>query len=284
MFVCVLWERECWEEGQECAYLPLYRMHMGVLRNQTFPLVPPHRIYKPEPPRMPQSVGNTVYGFKKTRKGKGLLKHSIYRPNLQDCDDLWRNNLWTKYQRKKTRELGITSQIKVLITNSAPEFNATQIIWKKKEKQIQISQVWIKKKGRGPRFISVSYDCTSWTIIKMNAWSLATRSWNFNLSHQRSGGTFARNKKTALHSVQWEKAWPSWDNKETWLLSSPKWKVNYLVQIKATRKIWYYMKTSVLVGHKDIDKVMSIHLCWPPVIKTWSMDVLLRTFAVARGD
>jgi len=50
---------------------------------------------------------------------------------------------------------------------------------------------------------------TSWTMMKMNAWSLATRNWNFNLNHHRSLGTFGRIMKTALHSVQWEKAKPS---------------------------------------------------------------------------
>lgn len=55
---------------------------------------------------------------------------------------------------------------------------------------------------------------TSWTRTKINAWSLATRNWNFSLDHQRSGGTFARNTNTALHSVQWAKANPSWHKKK----------------------------------------------------------------------
>lgn len=68
-----------------------------------------------------------------------------------------------------------------------------------------------KRKGEIYHFISAH---TSWTIMKMSAWSLATRNWNFNLNHQRSGGKFARSKNAALHSVQWAKAKPSWEIKK----------------------------------------------------------------------
>ena len=63
---------------------------------------------------------------------------------------------------------------------------------------------------------------TSCTIKKIKVWSLTTRSWNFNLNHHLSGGTFARSKNVARHSVQCENAKPSWVmcNRHTWLEST----------------------------------------------------------------
>lgn len=68
----------------------------------------------------------------------------------------------------------------------------------------------------GKIFMEYDQFLTIWTTMKIIAWSLATRNWNLNLNHQRSIGTFARNRNTALHSVQWAKAKPSCILQYTW--------------------------------------------------------------------
>lgn len=143
----------------------------------------------------------------------------------------------------------------------------------------------------------------------MNAWSLATSNWNFNLNHQRSGGTFARNMKTARHSVQWAKAKPSCNEEIHKCVRIPTTKkMSFLFSISMIQRnattVWTQIKVktdgkiNLIFANRLFQKLAiktlscksstskgrkeaSIHLSWPPIVETWPVDILLGPSAMA---